>query len=75
MLLHEIGQALFGSQWQSDLARELSVNVRTVQRWAAGEIIPPNGVYIEILDLAKQRRDELGPIIQKLEQITNGQSI
>lgn len=68
MLLHEIGQALYGTQWQSDLGRALGVNVRTVQRWAAGEIVPPAGVYVELLKLARDRSGELGALMPRIEE-------
>jgi len=32
----ELGEALFGRRWQTALAAELGVHVRTMQRWAAG---------------------------------------
>ena len=31
------GEALYGDRWQSAIAADLGVAVRTVQRWAAGE--------------------------------------
>jgi hypothetical protein len=35
--LREIGEKLFGSMWQTKLARAMPVNPRTVRRWLAGE--------------------------------------
>ena len=34
--LIEAGRLLYGPDWQSPLARELGVALRSVQRWAAG---------------------------------------
>lgn len=40
--LTEIGRALFGERWQTDLASVLQVNPRRVREWIAGErSIPP----------------------------------
>ena len=36
-LFARIGRAFFGSHWQSDLARTIAVNLRTVRRWGAGQ--------------------------------------
>ncbi len=33
-LLAAAGEAICGNRWQSDLARELGVNLRLTQRWA-----------------------------------------
>lgn len=38
------GQALYGDEWISPLARGLAVAVRTVQRWASGEVTVPDRV-------------------------------
>lgn len=47
-LLAACGEALFGPRWQSDLARLLSVNDRTVRYWVAGTNPVPPGVWGEI---------------------------
>lgn len=38
--MEEAGRALFGEHWQSPLARELAVQLRTLQRWQAGTSRP-----------------------------------
>lgn len=35
--LTEIGQALYGTQWQSDLARALNIDSRRVRQWLNDE--------------------------------------
>lgn len=35
--LREVGAALYGAAWQSDLARALEINPRRVREWLAGE--------------------------------------
>lgn len=45
--LSELGEALFGPRWQSQLAREFGVTDRTVRRWiASGGDIPPDSVPV-----------------------------
>jgi hypothetical protein len=58
-LFGQIGRALFGSHWQSDLARTLDVNPRTVRRWGAGQEEPPPRVWRELEDIAVERGAEL----------------
>lgn len=49
------GEALFGPDWQSPLARELDVSLRTVQRWARGDYDIPLGVWFEIGEHCRHR--------------------
>lgn len=44
-LLRRIGESLYGEHWQSPLARDLAVAVRTVQRWAAGSRAIPSSLW------------------------------
>ncbi len=57
--LNAVGAALYGPQWQSQLARDLGVSIRTMQRWAAGQFSIPDGVWPEISDLCDDRGDDL----------------
>lgn len=52
------GEYLFGDSWQSQLARLLDVNLRTVQRWAAGQNPVPDHAARDVAALVamKQRR-------------------
>ena len=34
--LEAMGKSIYGYGWQTKLARDLDVNIRTVQRWIAG---------------------------------------
>jgi hypothetical protein len=47
-LFARLGRALFGSHWQSELARTIDVNLRTVRRWGTGQEEPPAGVRHEL---------------------------
>lgn len=58
-LLNLTATALYGAQWQNALARALSINERTVRRWAAGEAPVPIGVWNDISELIADRVTEL----------------
>jgi transposase-like protein len=67
-LLVEAGEALYGQQWQSALARDLGVADRTVRRWVAGTSEVPAGLYVDLLRLTQERAallDSLGPRLRK----------
>lgn len=72
--LREIGEAFYGPLWQSELARELAVATRTVQRWAAGEFNIPDGVWGELATLARARGQALTALAAELERSVSGQS-
>ena len=61
-LLAAAGEALYGPRWQTSLARDLDVAVRTVQRWHAGDRAVPSSLAGELRELLVERRvgiDEL----------------
>ena len=64
--LRTAGEALYGSLWQSDLARELGVSIRTMQRWAAGQFAIPLDVWPEIATLCRKRGAALTKLADKL---------
>jgi hypothetical protein len=65
-LLREAGQALYGPLWQSEMARELEVALRTMQRWAKGDNAIPAGVFADLGDKVRERRAELAVLARKL---------
>lgn len=65
-LLREVGEALFGPRWQSDLARALNVADRTVRRWDAGSHDVPAGAWDDLRALLTQRRRVLETVRDKL---------
>lgn len=66
-LLVECGQALYGDQWVSPLADDLSVNRRTLTRWkASGEM--PAGAYTDLLRLVTERAAVLDALADRLKQ-------
>lgn len=66
LLIAQAGEAIYGPRWQSELARELRCNIRTIQRYAAGTHEPPPSIWQEIAEIAAQRRDALDALIPRL---------
>lgn len=65
-LIRTVGEALYGPRWQSDLARDLGVNDRTVRRWAAGDDAPRPGVYDDLARLVRERIAQLKEVAPAL---------
>jgi len=64
--IREIGEALYGPLWQSPMARDLGVAVRTVQRWAAGDTEPAPGVWDDLRQLLAARGKQLDGLVKRL---------
>lgn len=64
LLLHAIGEALWGSRWQTDMAEALDVAPRTVRRWAAGDVPVPAGVWMDLLRLMQERAARLDDLTE-----------
>ena len=63
-LLQDVGEALYGPRWQSDLARDLMVDDRTVRRWISGATDTPPGVYVDLMRLMTERAARLDELIE-----------
>lgn len=68
VLLRKAGEALYGQQWQSALARDLKVADRTVRRWANGEFDMPPGLGGELRALLDDRRMVIGWVLSELKR-------
>lgn len=66
-LIVAIGLALWGTRWQSDMARDLGVSDRTVRRWVAGDHVPP-GIYADLAEIARERRTDIDALLWEMEQ-------
>lgn len=66
-LLVEAGEALYGSRWQSDMARDLGVSDRTVRRWVTDASAVPGGVYVDLLRLTQERAETLDSLAERLQ--------
>jgi hypothetical protein len=68
-LLQDCGEALYGPQWQSAVARDLDVADRTVRRWIAGTTPVPIGIYAELAELVQTRTGILLALYPRLQRI------
>ncbi len=57
--LRAIGETLYGEDWIAKLADKIGVNRRSMQRFASGAKVMPDGVHEDILDVVADRADEL----------------
>ena len=65
--LHEIGQALFGVSWQSDMARALGIkDARKIRFWVSGERAIPAGVWDDLKRITKERGQRLQDLSESL---------
>jgi hypothetical protein len=65
-LFIEIGQALYGHQWQNDMARALDVGPRTLRYWVSGGRPLPEGIYGELADLMADRIHDLDTLLGRI---------
>ena len=70
-LLLDCGEALYGAQWQTAIARDLGVSDRTVRRWVAGSADLPVGVYVDLLRLTQERAARLDALAPRLREAGN----
>ena len=67
-LLAEVGEALYGPQFQTQLARDIGCNPRTVQRWLAGANDPPAGIWMDLLRVTQERAMTLDALTDRLKR-------
>lgn len=63
-LLEQVGRSVFGDRWKTDLARELGVTYRTLQRWCVAGVCPDD-VRAEVR-VVLRRRIEAAEAARKL---------
>lgn len=66
--LKSVAQALYGLSWQSELARALDVQPRTVRYWATGGNIKP-AVWRKIYGLCRDRIPLLVEAMRAIEAL------
>lgn len=66
-LLRDAGEALYGPQWQSALARDLNISDRHMRRMAAGAADVSPGMAADIWRLCEERRANLDGVIERLK--------
>lgn len=66
--LTEIGKALYGEQWQTNLAKDLELSdARRIRYWLTGRKIPI-GVWVDIAALLRQKHMTINSILEKISQ-------
>jgi len=70
--LHTIGRTLYGSTWQTELARNIvnldskELDARRVKQWACGARPVPDWLLPELKNLARKRMQEIEQINKEL---------
>lgn len=67
--LARVGQALYGQQYQRAVAATLGVSDRTVRYWLAGRHQIPRGVWVDLVEVAKERRAEITAITKEIAAV------
>lgn len=66
-LLSDVGEALYGPRWQTELARDLAVADRTMRRWVAGDGEPGPGVWLDLLRITQERAMALDALADRIK--------
>ena len=62
-----IGESLYGTQWQSNLARDLGLSdARRIRQWLAGERKIPLGIWADLAELVRAKQNNLSSILNKM---------
>lgn len=73
--LHAIGRTLYGSTWQTELARNIvnldgkPLDYRRVKQWACGARPVPDWLLPELKKLAAKKLDEMKKLNVDLEKL------
>ena len=51
--------------WIKHMAASLKIDRRTVQRWAAGEVLPSAGVFTDLAKIAAERCREIDAVVNR----------
>lgn len=63
--LLDIGQALYGPSFRRELARDLEVNLRTIQRWLDSRNPIPDMICAKLLQIVAARVAVLSEIMDR----------
>lgn len=68
-LIREVGEALYGPRWQSELARDLGMSGRHMRRLAAGTAVLTPGMMADMLLIAEERAQAIDEVIEHLRRL------
>ncbi len=66
-MLRELGEALYGPRWQTDVSRALEVTDRTVRDWVSGKTEIRDRILVELIAHARDRERALLEVIERIE--------
>jgi hypothetical protein len=66
-LLKRVGEFIYGDQWQAPLARDLTVNERSMRRWVAGTDEIPRGVWRDLGSRLEIWHRALGHLVSEVK--------
>lgn len=67
-LLKRTGETLYGSRWQSEIARDLGISDRHVRRLATGEEPLRPGMALDLWRIALERTATLEDLVTELKR-------
>lgn len=65
-LLREVGEAMYGGQWQTPLAADLGISDRHMRRMVAGDADLRPGMALDLLRLTQERALMLDALADRL---------
>ena len=65
--LERVAVRIYGAEWQSPLARDTGIALRTVQRWAARDAQPPD-LRRRLAARRRARAGDLAALAEELER-------
>ena len=72
-LLRQIGEAIYGERWQSDMRDALGLTDATrIRDWLSGRRRIPAGVVTDLLNLARERAGAAAEAAQQIEVLMRG---
>lgn len=63
--LIKLGEAAFGSSWQSQTARTINVDPRRVQQWVREDRIVPDGALADLTEVLKYRQQQINLVLSE----------
>lgn len=70
-----IGQALYGERWQTDLGRDLGhKDGRQIRQWIAGDRSAPESLLDSLKKIMETRHRKIMDAANKLSELTRAQS-
>jgi len=65
----EIGRALWGERWQTEMARALAISDRHIRRLTAGTAPVSPGIFRDLLEIAQSRENEIQKILPLIKAL------